>query len=179
MLRLRAAGVDIQNPVTNVDLYNHWKRAITPELPILSKREVTSALIELSGILTIQRERSAADLAAKQNIIVAPKPKLVVSPRVSKILTADIDISSAEFLLTREWRYLRYKILKKFGASCQCCGRSPKTHHIIINVDHIKPRRKYPELALDENNLQILCEDCNAGKGNWDETDWRPDAAHA
>jgi 5-methylcytosine-specific restriction endonuclease McrA len=42
-----------------------------------------------------------------------------------------------------------------------------------MNVDHIKPRHKYPHLAMDESNLQVLCATCNAGKGGRDETDWR------
>ena len=42
-----------------------------------------------------------------------------------------------------------------------------------MNVDHIKPRRLYPGLALEKSNLQVLCADCNHGKGNWDQTDWR------
>ena len=48
------------------------------------------------------------------------------------------------------------------------CGSTERIH-----VDHIKPRSKYPELELDINNLQVLCEDCNIGKSNIDETDWR------
>ncbi len=63
-------------------------------------------------------------------------------------------------------------VLKKYGARCQCCG-ADASHGIRINVDHIKPRRDFPALALDESNLQVLCEDCNHGKGNWDRTDWR------
>jgi 5-methylcytosine-specific restriction endonuclease McrA len=63
--------------------------------------------------------------------------------------------------------------LKKHGARCQCCGASPATG-AVINVDHIKPRKLFPELALDVENLQILCSECNHGKGNWDMTDWRP-----
>ena len=55
------------------------------------------------------------------------------------------------------------------------CGRSPKVHGIILHVDHIKPRSKYPELELDITNLQILCEDDNLGKSNRYETDYRPD----
>ena len=43
-----------------------------------------------------------------------------------------------------------------------------------MNVDHIKPRKKFPELALVEDNLQVLCGACNHGKGNWDQTNWRP-----
>ena len=56
-----------------------------------------------------------------------------------------------------------------------CCGRSRKDHGVVIHVDHIKPRSKYPHLALVFENMQILCEDCNLGKSNVDATDWRPD----
>lgn len=87
------------------------------------------------------------------------------------------DTSAADnsFLKTFEWRQLRMIVLKKRGARCECCGASPRDG-IVIHVDHIKPRRKYPELALTESNLQVLCEVCNHGKGSWDETDWRPDS---
>ena len=34
-----------------------------------------------------------------------------------------------------------------------------------ITVDHIKPRSKYPEQALDINNLTIACRSCNSSKG--------------
>ena len=47
---------------------------------------------------------------------------------------------------------------------------------IKLNVDHIKPRKKYPKLALDVDNLQVLCNECNHGKGNRDDTDWRGDS---
>lgn len=68
-----------------------------------------------------------------------------------------------------EWKELRYKTLQKYGSVCQCCGSTKKPMH----VDHIKPRSKHPELALKPENLQILCEACNIGKLNKDETDWR------
>ena len=82
------------------------------------------------------------------------------------------DVNSKEFLNSYAWRKLRMVVLTKYGATCQCCGRS-RVDGVIIHVDHIKPRRKYPKLALVEGNLQILCHECNHGKGNWDETDWR------
>lgn len=78
---------------------------------------------------------------------------------------------SDEFLSSYEWRALRMRVLLRCGARCQCCGQSAKDG-VVIHVDHIKPRRKYPELALVESNLQVLCEVCNHGKGNWDETNW-------
>lgn len=46
-----------------------------------------------------------------------------------------------------------------------------------MNVDHIKPRKTHPHLALDPSNLQVLCDVCNHGKGNWDKTDWRKPTA--
>jgi hypothetical protein len=81
--------------------------------------------------------------------------------------------SATDFLLTYEWRKLRMQVISHYGARCMCCGASPKTG-AVINVDHIKPRKLFPNLALDFDNLQILCSICNHGKGNWDMTDWRP-----
>ena len=42
-----------------------------------------------------------------------------------------------------------------------------------MHVDHIKPRSTHPHLSLDESNLQVLCDDCNVGKSNRYEDDWR------
>ena len=84
-----------------------------------------------------------------------------------------IEANCDDFLSSFQWRKLRMEAIKKYGAKCQCCGASPRDG-AVINVDHIKPRRRYPELSLDINNLQVLCETCNHGKGSWDETDWRP-----
>lgn len=76
---------------------------------------------------------------------------------------------------SKEWRSLRYKVIKKYGGACMACGRTRKHHGVVIHVDHIKPRSIYPDLALDFDNLQLLCEDCNLGKGNKCDIDWRPD----
>lgn len=75
------------------------------------------------------------------------------------------------FYRSQQWRQLRYEALKKFGRKCVCCGASPKTG-AVMHVDHIKPVSKFPHLALVLNNLQILCEDCNLGKVNFDCIDW-------
>lgn len=103
------------------------------------------------------------------------KPKRVKA-RFSKsppaVHTSRIDPNSPDFLFSYEWRTVRMVALKKYGARCQCCGASP-ADGVVMNVDHIKPRRLFPALALDVENLQILCDACNHGKGNWDQTDWR------
>lgn len=80
--------------------------------------------------------------------------------------------NSPDFLMSFEWRKLRLETLRRYGAKCQCCGATPATG-AVMNVDHIKPRKRRPDLALDPENLQVLCADCNHGKGN-QEVDFRP-----
>lgn len=89
-----------------------------------------------------------------------------------------VDPASDDFLRTFEWKATRMMALKKYKPVCMCCGDSPKSG-AVLNVDHIKPRRIFPQLALDVDNLQILCSVCNAGKGSWDMTDWRSPASVA
>lgn len=79
---------------------------------------------------------------------------------------------NVSFYETREWRELRYQALTLHGGKCQCCGRSA-SDGVVLHVDHVKPKSKFPELALSLNNLQVLCADCNLGKSNKDSTDWR------
>ena len=93
-------------------------------------------------------------------------------PATKSIRAGGVDVTTDAFLSTFQWRKVRMEALKKYGPRCQCCGATPATG-AVMNVDHIKPRKKWPSLALDVNNLQILCHDCNHGKGNWDDTDWR------
>jgi 5-methylcytosine-specific restriction endonuclease McrA len=71
-----------------------------------------------------------------------------------------------------KWAKLRYQALLRSDGKCECCGRS-KHDGIVLCVDHIKPRLKHPELQWELGNLQVLCGDCNWGKFNDDETDWR------
>lgn len=68
-----------------------------------------------------------------------------------------------DFYETRAWRELRLQILQRDGWVCRYCGgRAPI---VPLHVDHIKPRSRFPELELEAMNLQVLCEDCNIGKG--------------
>lgn len=74
-----------------------------------------------------------------------------------------------KFYSSWEWKKARFEILKRYGAKCMLCG----SEHRIV-VDHIKPRRFFPELSLELSNLQVLCNECNQGKSNDDYTDFRP-----
>lgn len=83
-----------------------------------------------------------------------------------------------KFYLSWDWRTLRMDVLKERGRRCECCGATPSGidmagKPVKLCVDHIKPLSRYWHLRLDKTNLQILCDECNQGKGAWDETDWR------
>lgn len=81
-------------------------------------------------------------------------------------------LTAKQFYASYTWRKLRYEILKRDGARCQLCG-ARASDGAVLHVDHIKPLRKFWSLRLAPDNLQTLCNVCNHGKGNWDETDWR------
>lgn len=85
-------------------------------------------------------------------------------------------LSNKAFYASWEWKRLRYSILLERGARCECCGAS-KDDGVAIVVDHIRPIRRFWELRLDPENCQVLCNDCNMGKGSDDETDWRGDVS--
>lgn len=76
------------------------------------------------------------------------------------------------------WKRLRYTILQKHGPKCMLCNAT-REDGAVIQVDHIKPISIWPELALTESNLQVLCRDCNLGKSNKDITDFRVKRAEA
>jgi 5-methylcytosine-specific restriction endonuclease McrA len=147
---------------------------------IQSLRHKRSNLFALDALSILGAEpgpkpQSAAERKAKKRVKRAAsrarrdQAKAVYQAPIKAIGHA---VASPEFLLTFEWRKLRMVALKKYGAKCQCCGATPATG-AVMNVDHIKPRKFCPELALEITNLQILCGECNHGKGNWDTTDWR------
>lgn len=85
-------------------------------------------------------------------------------------------VLSPDFYRSREWREVRYDALLLHGGACQCCGATHCGGGPKLHVDHIVPRSVAPDLALDVDNLQVLCEDCNLGKGARDATDWRESA---
>ena len=80
------------------------------------------------------------------------------------------------FYKSVKWIAIRYKMLQLSNGCCECCGTIARKDN-PLHVDHIKPRSRYPELQYDLDNLQVLCQLCNLGKGAVDETDWRQPGA--
>lgn len=98
-------------------------------------------------------------------------PKIKI-PKTEERHKRFITKSGDAFFDSDEWKALRYRVLLHYGRKCMCCGATPSDGK-KMHVDHIKPRSKFPELALDFYNLQVLCEDCNLGKSAKDQTDFR------
>jgi hypothetical protein len=81
-----------------------------------------------------------------------------------------------EFLRSSQWRELRYIVIRRDGARCAACGRTPQRDGICVHVDHIKPISLHWELRANPDNLQVLCADCNVGKSNKFSDSWNPSA---
>ena len=73
-------------------------------------------------------------------------------------------VMKSEFYITKEWRELRFKVLVASDGRCNICGRG-RVDGAVLHVDHINPRSRFPSLELNQSNLQVLCADCNIGKG--------------
>jgi len=134
----------------------------------------------LKGALSVSNKKRRAELAQAA--------KAVLKGNAGAEINGNVEFSKAHkdakpkvakkksdaFYASWEWKAARYEALKLHGRRCQCCGWRPgdtPLGHLV--VDHIKPRSKHPELQLDVSNLQCLCNDCNMGKSNVYEDDFR------
>jgi HNH endonuclease len=145
--------------------------AIKFKEPFLKKH---NGLTQVKKISKKAKKKDAAilELDRKLNLPIGHQNRKTKNFDKPKLLPSTPPIASNEFLSSYEWRRLRMQALKLYSAKCQCCGATPATG-AVMNVDHIKPRKLFPNLALELSNLQVLCHECNHGKGNWDMTDWR------
>ena len=73
----------------------------------------------------------------------------------------------SNFMKTEEWFVLKAQTIARYGCIFMKCKKTINSW-MGINVDHIKPRKYYPHLQNDPENLQVLCANCNKEKGNGD-----------
>jgi len=67
--------------------------------------------------------------------------------------------ASRPFLKDRRWPALRLRALRRDGFACVQCGARGR-----LEVDHIQPTFRRPDLAFDLGNLQALCGSCHSRK---------------
>lgn len=68
----------------------------------------------------------------------------------------------SDFYRTAEWLRIRKIVLNKSDKCCSHC----QYRYFTLQVDHILPRSRFPELELKLSNLQVLCVECNMKKGS-------------
>lgn len=154
ILFVEAKAFGIKYPLTKGWLSKHGDKEITPDVAARMRTSLESM---------IKRDHPRAD-SARLGIKILDDANIEIKSKP--------EARSRDFLKSKAWLRLRLQALKIHGNQCQSCGASPNTG-AVLNVDHIRPRRLFPELALDIDNLQVLCSNCNSGKGNWDMTDFR------
>jgi 5-methylcytosine-specific restriction endonuclease McrA len=160
-----------------------YKRAFG-ENPVGHVKEISRMLIEKLNIPYVQSNvkietfvsswvrQNRADLAPLLKNSVTRIKNLPVKKTLNYLENRD------DFYKSWDWRTLRMQALKIHGPKCQCCGATRQSINMsgdnaVICVDHIEPLSKRWDLRLSLSNLQILCDECNMGKGSWDKTDWR------
>lgn len=121
--------------------------------PILGVDECVAGLIEIGALSQIVIDESTKKIALIHWML----SRIEVKPKK--------DSFGEKFYSSGAWRKLRFSVLKQSNGLCKMCGTSSK-EGARMHVDHIKPRSKFPELALDPTNMQVLCEDCNVGKSD-------------
>ena len=108
----------------------------------------------------------------KRHKIQKLRPRVERSSNIEWLPRDEWEKQTQRFYKSQAWKEARYAVLRRDAGACSCCG-ARASDGVRLHVDHIKPRSKYPELQLDITNLQILCEDCNFGKSNYYNDDWR------
>lgn len=76
----------------------------------------------------------------------------------------------------KRWYYFRRQIISADGGYCQRCWiKYGIKNYQYLEVHHIKPRIKYPDLIYDKSNCITLCHLCNAQLGlNGLDFNWSP-----
>ncbi len=122
----------------------------TPAL-LVSLFSVGVFLWLVSVRLDAPRDREVASLAGD-----------ILRGKLSEYETEQLEYEA--FYGTQEWRRLRDMVISRDGRVCANCKRRIRDD-ADLTIDHIKPRSQFPELALDPDNLQVLCRGCNSSKG--------------
>ncbi|PSK81154.1 HNH endonuclease [Prolixibacter denitrificans] len=101
-----------------------------------------------------QMEKANTELHEIENKIINKADKLLKDDFLTFVL-------SDNFYNSTDWGKVRNWALGNLENRCVFCGSMEN-----LSVDHIYPRSKYPDKALDPMNTQILCSKCNSSKGN-------------
>lgn len=136
-----------------------------------SARSLTRQLAVSDGIVVPENCKLKGN-QTKKKFKRKPAVKRTEPSTVAWLPRDEWERQTVKFYKSQAWKEARYDVLRRDGGSCACCG-ARASDGVQVHVDHIKPRSRYPELQLDTENMQVLCEDCNFGKSNYYNDDWR------
>lgn len=90
-------------------------------------------------------------------------------PKSQKPIASEID----RILRTKRWSDKRWHIIKRDNGLCQrCLIKYSIFTYDNLQVHHIKPRIKRPDLIFEDSNLICLCKTCNLQLGIKEELDF-------
>lgn len=124
--------------------------------------------INLGGLSRIEFAAAIAERRSRRK----PEREPYISPPIVTKRKSDRERQIAGFYTCIPWKQLAYDTKVKRGRRCECCGATP-ADGVRIVTDHIKPLRTHWDLRLDPGNVQVLCDDCNRGKGSRSADDFR------
>ena len=110
---------------------------------------------ELVASIRARLQRSAARLQAAADRKAKPVTKPVATPPPKK---KGKGWHTSAFERSPEWRALSAEA-RRLQPWCTKCLAVDQ-----LQADHIKPKSRFPHLALDPANIQVLCWPCNRTK---------------
>lgn len=151
-------------------------KGVNYSLVVYNKEMLTTKTRPIKSTLHCQTNPGSSIRFKKSNSVSSETPSPVgYTPRCRQ--NEPLDLTPDVFYKSWRWKELRLIALDVCGRRCVCCGATPApSNKVVLHVDHIKPLRSNPSLALDLSNLQVLCEDCNQGKSWFNTNDYRTDS---
>ena len=101
-----------------------------------------------------------------QSVLNRPRSKKIAICLYELAVERAKAISDARaFYASAEWNIVRSLVLAEASRKCQVCGKLIRRKS-DLTIDHILPRSKHPQLALERSNMRVLCRSCNSRKGD-------------
>lgn len=80
---------------------------------------------------------------------------------IDKALKLGCDCWSADFLSDIKKKIKNHLLKKQLGNCCYCQKNLSGEFSMVIDIEHILPKSKYPNFMFDLRNLAISCKRCN------------------
>lgn len=134
-------------------------------LQIKYKTRIESRLLEEDRTV---RDKKLARKARIEAVMLEARAKLI-----EEVIDADAFLIRAKEEESLFKRLIRKKLIRENGAVCEKCGRKfNSVKGAGISLDHIIPQSILRDMGFsvedmcDERNFQLMCQSCNAQKGN-------------